>query len=352
MTMMSTVSDPLLFALVCVTGGCLVLALGVMVRPARPWAARALHVGVALFALLAGLAAAALAGLDYPLEFWGPPAGVAGLYVLVIALPSPAAARLFAVVVEAGRGRRGRLARGLTLAAAGPFVGVGIAFIALDAPILTTPEELERLAGPPSDSVRTERLPDTPLTTDRGRPVPIHQIVGRQKESLLAELWEPQLRVLDSFELQNQTIYVTQGWQECNCHGFVFTGGQFWIEGKSVDMILEDNGYEAVNDPRPGDVIVYRDRDDDVSHTGLVRGLASNGVVLVESKWGKYGRFVHRHDRHPYADGQIEFYRTGRPGHLLQGTSPGLAVTLPAPGLLPGTPSPSTASSRAIPSPL
>jgi len=42
-------------------------------------------------------------------------------------------------------------------------------------------------------------------------------------------------------------------------------------------------------------------------------------VILVESKWGMSGRFIHRHDRHPYANTTCAFYRSPRAGHLLHG---------------------------------
>ena len=33
----------------------------------------------------------------------------------------------------------------------------------------------------------------------------------------------------------------------CNCHGWVFTGGRFWVSGEDVPRILEDNGYRRVS---------------------------------------------------------------------------------------------------------
>jgi hypothetical protein len=106
-----------------------------------------------------------------------------------------------------------------------------------------------------------------------------------------------------------------------NCHGWVFAGGQGVIRGAHVETILEDNGYAEVKRPASGDVVVYRDDKDDkktVLHTGLVRGLGDNGRVLVESKWGTLGTYIHLADETSYGYG-YKFYRSPRNGHLLKG---------------------------------
>src|SRR5205807_1160464 len=75
-----------------------------------------------------------------------------------------------------------------------------------------------------------------------------------------------------------------------NCHGWVFTGGRYWVKGGAVEDILRDNGYRTVEDPRPGDLVVYRDDQGAVSHTGVVSSVGADGLVLVESKWSWLGR--------------------------------------------------------------
>ena len=45
----------------------------------------------------------------------------------------------------------------------------------------------------------------------------------------------------------------------CNCHGWIFTGGRFWVKGTDVGQVLHDNRYEEVSETRVGDLIVYRD---------------------------------------------------------------------------------------------
>lgn len=84
-------------------------------------------------------------------------------------------------------------------------------------------------------------------------------------------------------------------------------------------MILSDNGYCAVSQVQTGDLAIYRDRAGQVIHSGVVVGESLQGVVMVESKWGKLGRFIHSADRHDYSDAICTFYRSPRPNHLLRG---------------------------------
>src|SRR5262249_49733975 len=104
------------------------------------------------------------------------------------------------------------------------------------------------------------------------------------------------------------------------CHGWVFAMGQAWISGAAVDTILDDNGYASVDDPAVGDLVVYRDGTGKVLHSGIVRGVAGDERILVESKWGALGIYVHAAGHTGYAD-NFKFYRSKRQGHLLRGLS-------------------------------
>jgi hypothetical protein len=73
-------------------------------------------------------------------------------------------------------------------------------------------------------------------------------------------------------------------------------------------MILADNGYRQVKSPQPGDVIVYRDLTRQIVHTGLVRMALEDGLVLVESKWGISGRYIHKPEGQFYSQ-SYEYYR-------------------------------------------
>ena len=102
---------------------------------------------------------------------------------------------------------------------------------------------------------------------------------------------------------------------ETNCHGWVFCDGRFCLEDYDVDRILRDNDYHIVSQPQPGDLIVYRAYSDEVTHTGIVR-LVQDGRVLVESKWGRLGRYLHSPGDQIYSE-RWAFYHTARPSHLL-----------------------------------
>jgi hypothetical protein len=103
---------------------------------------------------------------------------------------------------------------------------------------------------------------------------------------------------------------------DTNCHGWVFCDGRFCVEDADVDRILRDNDYRIVSQPQAGDLIVYRAFSDMVIHTGIVR-LVQDDRVLVESKWGCLGRYLHEPADQLYGD-RWTFYRTSRPSHLLQ----------------------------------
>jgi hypothetical protein len=70
-------------------------------------------------------------------------------------------------------------------------------------------------------------------------------------------------------------------------------------------------------------VAVFRNANGEVAHSGIVRGTNAEGKVLIESKWGRLGRFVHTDDQHCYTDTVVTYYHTRRGGHLLRGLSGG-----------------------------
>jgi len=100
-----------------------------------------------------------------------------------------------------------------------------------------------------------------------------------------------------------------------NCHGWVFTGGRYWVRDADVDQILADNGYHETTEPQAGDLIVYRGASGEVAHTAVVR--VAGDMVLVEGKWGSMGCYLHAPDQYPYGYGW-SFYRSPRRGHLLR----------------------------------
>lgn len=102
-----------------------------------------------------------------------------------------------------------------------------------------------------------------------------------------------------------------------NCHGWVFTGGQFWIGGAQVDAILNDNGYFPITTPTPSDLAVYRSATG-VVHTAIVRYVSEGSPVMVEGKWGAQGVYLHAVEHSCYGS-DVTFYRSNRKGHVLAG---------------------------------
>jgi hypothetical protein len=99
----------------------------------------------------------------------------------------------------------------------------------------------------------------------------------------------------------------------------VFAGGRYWIGPEDVEAILADNGYRTVSDPRPGDLAIYREGTA-IAHTGIVRTGGPGVPLLIESKWGWMGVFLHRPEDTCYGQ-QITFYRGARDTHLVAGLS-------------------------------
>jgi hypothetical protein len=112
-----------------------------------------------------------------------------------------------------------------------------------------------------------------------------------------------------------------------NCHGWVYTGGRYFVEGREVATILRDNDYHIVSAPQAGDLVIYRDREGNIMHSAVVRGILDGGVVMLESKWGPLGRFLHRPEDYAFCD-HWTYYRSPRAGHLLHnlGDAPPAAV--------------------------
>jgi len=165
--------------------------------------------------------------------------------------------------------------------------------------------------------------------TDRGNPISLRVPEDNDASYCSTETEEQHLT---QFKLSFKLIRTAAASLDSNCHGWTFAAGKYWLSGEDVDRILEDNGYRSVSVPRPGDVIVYR-AGDRVMHTGVVSVVTSDGTILVESKWGQLGRFLHRPADQTYST-QWLFYRSPRIGHLLRNLPDGRNVppVSPAPG--------------------
>jgi hypothetical protein len=130
-----------------------------------------------------------------------------------------------------------------------------------------------------------------------------------------------ELQILESQHWNDSVIRRRPAADNCNCHGWVFTGGRYWLHPDEVESILSENGYEPVSVPQLGDLTVYRTSGGAICHTAIVRAVFDDGVPLVEGKWGWMGVFLHRVGDSCYGR-EFTYYRSTRGGHLLAGLQP------------------------------
>jgi hypothetical protein len=148
--------------------------------------------------------------------------------------------------------------------------------------------------------------------TDRGRPVGLYWVADAN--SYLTPVQEQEVQHVQIRLLR--LIRSAPADERYNCYGWVFTDGTYWVYETDIPQILQDNGYREVEVPEAGDLILYRDAEGQIAHCGLVRVAGADGLILIESKWGEMGRFIHRPEDCTYG-GRWTYYHTDRPGHCL-----------------------------------
>jgi hypothetical protein len=162
--------------------------------------------------------------------------------------------------------------------------------------------------------IALQRVPSV-ATTDRGRALPLYTPVAADLEGTDLSLQESYL-----VRERSQGLHLLRTGPvdyHCNCHGWTFGNGHSWIKGEEVKQILDDNGYRQVSVPRVQDLIVYLDAEHEVRHSGVVCAV-HDGLVLVESKWGCVGRYIHAAGDQPYGLDYV-YYHSPRAGHHLHG---------------------------------
>jgi hypothetical protein len=275
-------------------------------RAASPWKSPL------ILAAVLSIFGAAVALTRLPLYIWWP-ATVLALVMLALALlrsPFPAWIGHHLLALAA----RPRV-QAIVLFLAG--VGlIGAQTYQLDQQIeqdlISTEQQLAAFSTPPTLDLVLER----PAFTDAGRQVQLWRARPTEAEEGIGE---QEMALLRNLGLEQYVIRTSRVELQHNCHGWIFTGGRYWIKGRSVGDILHDNNYEVVSRPGPGDLAVYRNVTGEVMHTALVRAIREDGTILLESKWGRLGCFIHTDTRHPYGNHNCTYYRTGRGGHLLRG---------------------------------
>lgn len=195
----------------------------------------------------------------------------------------------------------------------------------LESDLLDTDSKLASMI----DVADLEALADRKAYTDAGCAIPLWKLA----DGHLPVPAEAEKTFIKKIGLELQLIQTFTSDLRSNCHGWVFTGGRHWIRGVMVPQILKDNRYEEVSRPVPGDLAIFRDNLDKVTHTALVRAVREDGTVLLESKWGKMSGYVHTATGHAYVGQKFSYYRTTRGSHLLRGLTDGQPDgPLPAPG--------------------
>jgi hypothetical protein len=176
------------------------------------------------------------------------------------------------------------------------------------------------LGRPPTQPTEQGRA-----TTDRGTQITLKEASAPRAPG---ELSEPEEKTLRESPYRTHVIRRGAATDASNCHGWVFTGGKFYLGPDDVELILKENGYQEVQQPLAGDLIVYRQAGT-VSHTAIVRYVTEGQPVLVEGKWGTLGVYLHPADKSFYGT-EYTFHRSGRSGHLLVGLggSPGPSETV------------------------
>lgn len=146
--------------------------------------------------------------------------------------------------------------------------------------------------------------------TDRNHPIKVYRLDENPAEHVFAT------DVIDGSALEFTGSMIQRGSANplANCHGWVFLDSQYLMTPEGVQRVLDDNGYEVVSEPSGGDVIIYRNDNREIVHSGIVRGVLNDGTIIVESKWGTEGLFLHNPEDQPYSQ-TFEYYRTSRRDH-------------------------------------
>ncbi len=180
----------------------------------------------------------------------------------------------------------------------------------IDEQQLITGDELLAMTRKPE----LQKVPDQLAWTDTGKPITV--LTGEFEAEMNRQ--EAENHTLVSIGAWEKVIRREAADEHSNCHGWVFTGGQYWLDGESVELILQENGYKPVNQPLPGDIVIYRDTDNRITHTALVRSAGLGMPAIVEGKSGWMVVFLHLVDESPYGK-NYTFYRSKRKGHLVVG---------------------------------
>jgi hypothetical protein len=270
----------------------------------------------AAFALI-GLGVVATAA-GYFAEFGWPFLAIGGLLSLFRLARSERAAGIIAAVWSRARSPRWQWA---VLAVGCPALAAlmvpNIASRSTLPPEINEPGEIEWL--PP-----LRMMPSNSAVTDEGRDLTLWQAdIAPDSEERLALA---EAREMARIELLGRAMRVAPPDRFYNCHGWIFGGGRCLLPDRVVDSILQENRYEIVEKPAQGDLVVYRNKHGEAYHSATVWAVGADGRVLLESKWGWMGCYLHFPETTPYGQ-QWTYYRSPRSGHLLKSETDSRADT-------------------------
>ena len=85
-----------------------------------------------------------------------------------------------------------------------------------------------------------------------------------------------------------------------NCYGLAFANRRTAVTDTALPIIFQDDGYRVITrtNALPGDVVVYRDQGDNITHVAIVlqRRLViseDQDDLVVVSQWGFDGEYIH-----------------------------------------------------------
>ncbi|MCE9566602.1 MAG: hypothetical protein K8U57_31655 [Planctomycetes bacterium] len=198
----------------------------------------------------------------------------------------------------------------LTTLGIGTAIGAVVLFEMADEKATANSLDGLELSNDPASAI----ISKTTATTDLGTTVALKEPAPTQQDRDWVASEE---KILASVQLSDQVIRRGSGGEYANCHGWVFSGGKFRLAPADVELILNENGYHEVQDPRPSDVVVYHQHGS-IAHTAIVRYVTEGQPVMVEGKWGALGILLHPVDKSIYGTA-FTYYRSNRTGHLLVG---------------------------------
>jgi hypothetical protein len=108
-----------------------------------------------------------------------------------------------------------------------------------------------------------------------------------------------------------------------NCIGMIVANRRVWVDPEDLIRVLREDGYRrlaSAAEAEPGDVVAYHDRHGEVCHAGIVvaRRVLVPGddrdLLIVLSKWGADGEYVHASLELPGYLGAPEEFWTDRRG--------------------------------------